>query len=81
MNSQIIIAGSVITGIGALHAIIAKKPLSTAIQGSIVFISLMAILQALSPSGWGKLASSLATLAAAVSVLIELPEILKALGY
>lgn len=80
MNKQILISTSIITGIGALHAIVAKKPLSKVIQGALIFSALMAILDALSPNEWGKLAGGLASLAAGVCVMVELPDVLKGMG-
>jgi hypothetical protein len=79
-SKQILISGTVIGAIGALHAIISKKPLSTAIHGTVIFVSLLAIAEALSPTHFGALAASLASLAALVAVIVELPEILTHLG-
>lgn len=75
-DKQILVSGMIIGSIGALHAIISHKELSTVIHGTVIFVSLMAIMEALSPTAWGRFAASLGSLAAFVAVLVELPEIL-----
>lgn len=81
MNQALIVSTAVITGIGALNAIVNKRPISTVIQGGLVFTGLLALLDALSPSQWGKLSGALASLAAGVCVLVELPAVLKGFGF
>lgn len=75
-GKQILISGMVIGAVGALHDIISHEPLSKVVHGTVVLISLLAIFEALSPTQWGALAGALASLAALVCVIIELPQIL-----
>lgn len=80
LNRSILISSSITLGIGVLNAIVHDRPISNVVQGGMVVMSLLALLDALSPTQFGALAAALASIAAIASVLNELPDVLKAFG-
>lgn len=81
MNRTIIASSAVILSIGVIRAVINNQPLTRVVQGSLVVVTLLSLFDTLDPAHLGKLASSLAALSAVTVVMVELPEILKAMHF
>ncbi len=75
-KNHILIDGSVILSVGLLKAAKDKKPLSLVVEGSLVLVILMSLLESLDPMHLGKVASALSTLATITVLIAELPDVL-----
>lgn len=74
-EQKLLVAGSIVIGVGVLNAVNQQKVLTPVLLGGLTFVILLSLLAAFSTQA-ASLAGDLALLAAASSLLIELPGIL-----
>lgn len=79
-EKQIILAGFIIVGLGAARSFTDNKPVTPALEGSLVAILLLSLLAAFGEQQ-AKLAGAMALLVALSSIFINVPYLLKKEGY
>lgn len=80
-NKTIVVSSLTILGLGVTHALINRKPLSRVIQGGLVVMTVLSLLDALDPNRLGAMASAMASLAALTVVMAEVPPILRSMRF